>query len=186
MCSLDVRFTVECLLDAIFEFSTLKMTLKSHSTLKRPSKLHTSNPLTDKLTHSPPAKSKVTLEPPVAGTVASRVSQQEARQPCIRWVSNHPVRPTDNSGLPIIIIILNPCLHKRAQRKEKLNKNFIQYFIPAFVHMAILPSTNFYPSGQYRPQFPTETSRQNALCPCVGLGRESACSWRDSRPKIDA
>jgi hypothetical protein len=26
MCSLDVRFTVECVFDVIFEFSTLKMT----------------------------------------------------------------------------------------------------------------------------------------------------------------
>jgi hypothetical protein len=30
MCSLDVRFTVECVFDVIFEFLTLKITLKTH------------------------------------------------------------------------------------------------------------------------------------------------------------
>jgi hypothetical protein len=43
MCSLEVRFTVECVFDDIFEFSTLKMTSKTHSTVKRTSKLHIQN-----------------------------------------------------------------------------------------------------------------------------------------------
>jgi hypothetical protein len=38
MCSLGVRFTVECVFDVFFEFLILKITLKTHSTVKRTSK----------------------------------------------------------------------------------------------------------------------------------------------------
>jgi hypothetical protein len=40
MCSLDVRFTLECVFDVIFEFLTLNMTSKMYLTVKRTSKLH--------------------------------------------------------------------------------------------------------------------------------------------------
>jgi hypothetical protein len=43
MCSLDVRFTVECVFNVIFGVKNLKMTTKTHATVKRTSKLHIQN-----------------------------------------------------------------------------------------------------------------------------------------------
>jgi hypothetical protein len=40
MCSLDVRFTVECAFDVIFSDKNSKIRSKTHSKVKRPSKLH--------------------------------------------------------------------------------------------------------------------------------------------------
>jgi hypothetical protein len=43
MCSLDVRFRVECVFDVIFKVENSKMTLKVCSTVKRTSKQHIQN-----------------------------------------------------------------------------------------------------------------------------------------------
>jgi hypothetical protein len=43
MCSLDVRFSVECVFDVIFSVKNSKIASKTHSTVKRTSKLHIQN-----------------------------------------------------------------------------------------------------------------------------------------------
>jgi hypothetical protein len=43
MCSLDVRFSVECVFNVIFSVKNLKITLKTHATGKRTFKLHIRN-----------------------------------------------------------------------------------------------------------------------------------------------
>jgi hypothetical protein len=43
MCSLDMRFSVECVFNVIFSVKNSKMTLKTHLTKKCTSKLHIQN-----------------------------------------------------------------------------------------------------------------------------------------------